>query len=63
MIGIVGSALGDAGVSITNMAVGQTAGGGTALMLLSTDRSVPRDVLGRLGTKAGILDLHSVAGA
>ena len=27
-------ALGDAGVSITNMAVGQTAGGGTALMLL-----------------------------
>ena len=36
MIGIVGSALGDAGVSITNMAVGQTSGGGTALMLLST---------------------------
>ncbi|MGA2529167.1 MAG: phosphoglycerate dehydrogenase [Acidimicrobiales bacterium] len=62
MIGIVGSALGDAGVSITNMAVGQTEGGGTALMLLSTDRPVPRDVLGRLATKAGILDLHSLAG-
>src|ERR1039458_1513434 len=45
MIGIVGSALGDAGVSITNMAVGQTSGGGTALMLLSTDRPVPREVL------------------
>jgi len=63
MIGSVGSALGDAGVSITNMAVGQTAGGGTALMLISTDRPVPRDVLGRIRTAAGILDLHSVADA
>ena len=62
MIGIVGSALGDAGVSITNMAVGQTSGGGTALMLLSTDRPVPREVLQRFRTVAGILDLHSVAG-
>jgi len=63
MIGIVGAALGDADVSITNMAVGQTAGGGTALMLLTTDRSVPRDVLGRLRAAAGILDLHYVADA
>ncbi len=63
MIGIVGAALGDADVSITNMAVGQTAGGGTALMLLTTDRLVPRDVLARLRAAAGILDLHSVADA
>jgi D-3-phosphoglycerate dehydrogenase len=63
MIGIVGSALGDAGVSITNMAVGQSPGGGTALMVLSTDRSVPSEVLSRLGTAPGILDLHSLAGA
>lgn len=63
MIGIVGAALGDTGVSITNMAVGQTSGGGTALMLLSTDRPVPRDVLGRLRDAAGILDLHYVADA
>ena len=63
MIGIVGAALGDAGVSITNMAVGQTAGGGTALMLLSTDRPVPREVLGLLRNAAGILDLHYVADA
>jgi len=62
MIGIVGSALGDAGVSITNMAVGQTLGGGTALMLLSTDRPVPREVLNSVRTVAGILDLHSVSG-
>jgi len=63
MIGVVGAALGDAGVSITNMAVGQTSGGGTALMLLSTDRPVPRDVLARLRAAAGILDLHYVADA
>ena len=63
MIGIVGAALGDAGVSITNMAVGQTSGGGTALMLLSTDRPVPREVLGLLRNAAGILDLHYVADA
>jgi D-3-phosphoglycerate dehydrogenase len=63
MVGVVGAALGDAGVSITNMAVGQTSGGGTALMLLSTDRPVPREVLGRLQAAAGILDLHYVADA
>jgi D-3-phosphoglycerate dehydrogenase len=63
MIGSVGSALGDAGVSITNMAVGQTSGGGTALMLISTDHPVPGDVLGRIRAAAGILDLHSVADA
>jgi D-3-phosphoglycerate dehydrogenase len=61
MIGIVGSALGDAAVSITNMAVGQTAGGSTALMLLSTDSPVPNEVLGRIRAAAGILDLHCVA--
>jgi D-3-phosphoglycerate dehydrogenase len=63
MVGAVGAALGDAAVSITNMAVGQTEGGGTALMLLSTDRPVPRDVLGRIQAAAGILDLHYVADA
>ena len=63
MIGLVGSALGDVGVSITNMAVGQTSGGGTALMVLSTDRPVPPEVIGRVGAAAGILEIHSVAGA
>jgi D-3-phosphoglycerate dehydrogenase len=63
MIGLVGSALGDVGVSITNMAVGQTSGGGTALMVLSTDRPVPPDVTGRVRAAAGILEIHSVAGA
>ncbi|MGD1011870.1 MAG: phosphoglycerate dehydrogenase [Acidimicrobiales bacterium] len=63
MVGIVGAALGNAGVSITNMAVGQTSGGGTALMLLSTDRPVTHDVLGDLQDQPGILDLCCVTGA
>jgi D-3-phosphoglycerate dehydrogenase len=62
MIGLVGSALGEVGVSITNMAVGQTSGGGTALMVLSTDRPVPYEVIGRVKAAAGILEIHSVDG-
>jgi D-3-phosphoglycerate dehydrogenase len=60
MIGIVGTALGDAGISIANMAVGQTAGGTTALMVLATDRSVPGEVLDRLRRASGILDVYEV---
>lgn len=60
MIGIVGTAVGEVEVSITNMAVGQTAGTGTALMILSTDRQVPRDSLDSLAAKPGILDVHRV---
>lgn len=63
MVGIVGAALGNAEVSITNMAVGQTSGGGTALMLLSTDRPVTNDVLGQLRDQPGIFGLHCVTGA
>jgi hypothetical protein len=32
-------------------------------MLLSTDRAVPSELLDRVQTAAGILDLHSLAGA
>jgi D-3-phosphoglycerate dehydrogenase len=60
MIGVVGTALGNAGVSISNMAVGQTTGGGTALMVLSTDRPVPAEVLEALRRAPGILDVHTV---
>jgi D-3-phosphoglycerate dehydrogenase len=60
MIGIVGTALGDAGISIVNMAVGQTAGGKTALMVLATDRSVPVAVLDELRRASGILEVYEV---
>ena len=59
-IGLVGTALGDAGISILNMAVGQTAGGSTALMVLATDRSVPVAVLDELRRAPGILDVYEV---
>jgi D-3-phosphoglycerate dehydrogenase len=63
MIGVVGSALGRAGVSISNMAVGQTADAATALMVLSTDRPVPAPVLAELEAAEGILDVHAVSTA
>ncbi len=60
MIGLVGTALGDAGVSIVNMTVGQTAGGETALMVLAVDHSVPVPVLDQLRRAAGIVDVYEV---
>jgi D-3-phosphoglycerate dehydrogenase / 2-oxoglutarate reductase len=66
MIGCVGVALGNAGISISNMAVGQTItvspGGapGTALMILSIERPAPAEVLDALRATPGILDVHEV---
>ena len=60
MIGAVGTILGDAGVSISSMAVGPSASSNTALMVLSTDRLVPEDALERLRGSAGISDVHTV---
>jgi D-3-phosphoglycerate dehydrogenase len=62
MIGIVGTALGDAGLSISNMAVGPTLGSGTALMVITTDAPVGDEVLGRLRQTAGILEVHQIGG-
>jgi D-3-phosphoglycerate dehydrogenase len=60
-IGAVGTALGSAGVNISNMAVGQTIGArATALMILSTDRPVPPEVLDSLRAMPGLLDVHEV---
>jgi D-3-phosphoglycerate dehydrogenase len=62
MIGLVGMALGEAGVSISSMAVGQTTGAGTALMAVATDVPVPDEVLARLRSRDGILDIHRAHG-
>jgi D-3-phosphoglycerate dehydrogenase len=61
VIGRVGTALGDAGVSISNMAVGQTDDAATALMILSTDRPVPGNVLESLRGALGVLDVHAIS--
>jgi D-3-phosphoglycerate dehydrogenase len=60
MIGVVGTALGEAGVSISSMAVGPSRTGNTALMVLSTDRSVPDDTFVLLQASEGILDIHRI---
>jgi D-3-phosphoglycerate dehydrogenase len=60
MIGVVGTILGDAEVSISSMAVGPSATGNTALMVLSTDRKVPDDALIRVQGTPGISDAHTV---
>jgi D-3-phosphoglycerate dehydrogenase len=63
MIGIVGLACGEAGVSISSMAVGQTGGqASTALMAVATDVPVPYDVIRSLRATDGILDVHRVHG-
>jgi D-3-phosphoglycerate dehydrogenase / 2-oxoglutarate reductase len=60
MIGVVGTELGAAGVSISSMTVGPSASSNTALMVLSTDRQVPDETFERLKAAGGILDLHRV---
>jgi len=60
MIGMVGTELGAAGVSISSMTVGPSANGTTALMVLSTDRQVPDATFEALKAAGGILDLHRV---
>jgi D-3-phosphoglycerate dehydrogenase len=58
MIGAVGTALGDAGISISSMTVGPSRSGNTALMVLSTDRPISDGVMTLLGAADGILDVH-----
>jgi len=60
MIGAVGTILGAAEVSISSMAVGPSATGHTALMVLSTERKVPEDALVELRAAAGISDVHTI---
>ena len=60
MIGVVGTIVGEAQVSISSMAVGPSASGNTALMVLSTDQQVPDEALAQLRAAAGISDVHTV---
>jgi D-3-phosphoglycerate dehydrogenase len=60
MIGTVGSILGAAGVNIADMDVGTNAEGAPALMAISTDAPVPRDVVKRLRAEPGILDARAL---
>ncbi|MBW4029067.1 MAG: phosphoglycerate dehydrogenase [Acidobacteria bacterium] len=61
MIGLVGVALGEAGISITSMAVGPDQNTGTALMVLSTGSPTPASVVERLRDTEGIDDIHLIS--
>ena len=61
MIGHVGVALGEAGISIASMAVGPDKNAGTALMVLSTGAPTPSAVVERLRGTEGILGIHVIA--
>jgi len=60
MIGVVGTVLGAAGVSISSMDVDPSRTEGTALMVLSTDGAIPDDAFARLRGTDGILDIHRI---
>jgi predicted regulator of amino acid metabolism with ACT domain len=60
MIGMVGVALGEAGVSISSMAVGPDQRTKTALMVLSTEIPTPAEVIERLRETEGIQDIHLI---
>ena len=61
MIGVVGSALGEAGISITSMAVGPSPATGTAMMVLSTGTPTPATTLDALRSHQGIIDIHAIS--
>jgi D-3-phosphoglycerate dehydrogenase len=60
MIGLVGVALGEAGVSIASMAVGPDPRTNTALMVLSTLTPTPATVIEKLRGTDGIEDIHLI---
>jgi D-3-phosphoglycerate dehydrogenase len=59
-VGVVGTVLGDAGVSIRSMALAPTSEGTTALMVLSVDPEVPESVADALAQSPGILGVDRV---
>ncbi len=61
MIGLVGMTVGRAGVNISDMDVGVAPSGEAALMVLSTDRPLPAEVLEDLRAQPGILQVHAVS--
>jgi D-3-phosphoglycerate dehydrogenase len=61
MIGMVGTALGAADISISSMAVGPSPVASTAMMVISTTTPAPDAVVDQLRGDEGILDIHRVS--
>ncbi|MDQ3462745.1 MAG: ACT domain-containing protein, partial [Actinomycetota bacterium] len=60
MIGLVTSALGDAGINISDIHVGRSPDGSAALMVLATDEAAPGDLVERLREAPGIFSVHAL---
>jgi D-3-phosphoglycerate dehydrogenase len=60
MIGVVGTTIGDAGINISNIHVGKSPQGESALMVLVTSEPVPPDVQDRLRAAGGIVSVHAL---
>ena len=60
MIGVVGTAMGDAGVNVADMAVGHVGDGHTAIMVLSTGGPAPTVVLDDLRRCPGIISVRAL---
>ena len=60
MIGRVGTILGTHRVNIANMHVGRITAGGTALMVLTVDSSIPEEAVRALALADGVTDVKAV---
>ncbi|MHB1510609.1 MAG: phosphoglycerate dehydrogenase [Acidimicrobiales bacterium] len=60
MVGVIGTVLGDAEVSISSLAIGPSATEKTTLTVLSIDRRLPDNALVQLQRVAGIIDVHAL---
>ena len=60
MIGVVATALGDAGVNVADMAVGHVGDGHSAIMVLSTGGPVSVEVLDDLRRRPGIISVRAL---
>jgi D-3-phosphoglycerate dehydrogenase len=62
MIGVVGTALGEAGINIADMDVGRTPTPGSAIMVLATTAPVPWSLIDQLRGTPGIISVHPLSG-
>jgi len=60
IIGRVGTVLGEAGINISNMDVGQSPRGEAALMVIATDAPVPAEVVTRVAQQAGVQSARAI---
>jgi len=60
MIGRVGTVLGDAGVNISNMDVGQSPSGAAALMVIATETPVPVAVVEQVARQSGVQSARAI---